>query len=107
MRAHCTYIYFTIHFARIYFQLITFQRYEIPGDIDDVVDWDDEGDDDDGAVPDDENIDADNDIEKEKENMDGLGGVSQLCIDVSSDDEQQKEFFDVFHKVCAMAVICR
>lgn len=81
------------------FQLFTFQRYDVPGNIDDVVDWDDEN-----EVPEnddfDENMeDTGNDIGGKKENIGDSGEANLLTIEVSSDDEQQKEFFNVFQKV--------
>lgn len=41
-------------------------------------------------------------IEGGKENIGDSDAASLICVEVSSDDEEQKEFFDVFHKVFGM-----
>lgn len=44
-----------------------------------------------------------NGIDKEKENVDS-DAVNKLCVDVSSDEEEQEEFFNAFHKVCTCSI---
>lgn len=76
-----------------YFSSITFQRYDKLGDLDDVVDWDNERDD---------------DVDEEmngKENIDESDDANNFCIEVSSDDEEQKEFSNVFHEVCRLFML--
>lgn len=70
--------------------MFTFQRYGKDGDIEDVVIWED---DDDYEKPENDNFDED------KEGADNDVDPNELCIEVSDDDEHQKEFFSAFHQV--------
>lgn len=93
----------------VHFYSIAFQRYDVPGNIDDVVDWDDEGGDDDASPENedfDESIEADGiDIERGKENIGDSDAANLMSIEVSSDDEEQQEFYGVFQKVFEMRLL--
>lgn len=83
-------------FQIIYAQLITLQQYDREGDIEDVVRFSDE----DGEVePENNSFDdseaEDIDIQKENSGSD----ANHQCIDVSSDDEEQQKFLNVFKEV--------